>query len=148
MCESKQTTYLIVETRRATTRDAPALADLLCQLGHPSTAGQVGERLVTLGDGAVLVAEFDQEVIGMAVVNFHRVLHRDGPIAHLTALVVDERFRGRGVGTVLLGEAESLAKKRKCELFFLLSNRDRSRAHRFYQACGLEDTHYSFRKDL
>lgn len=128
--------------RDARRGDAEAVARLLTELGYPSDAGAVDERLERLrvvGD-RVLVAEVDGDVVGLAHLQVTPALERDRPAAKLGALIVDEAQRGRGVGRALVEATEAEARLRGCELLFLTTAERRDDAHAFYERVGLAHT--------
>ncbi|HEY5661126.1 MAG TPA: GNAT family N-acetyltransferase [Gaiellaceae bacterium] len=128
--------------RDARADDAGAVARLLTELGYPSDAGAVDERLERLrvvGD-RVLVAELDRRVVGVAHLQVTPALERERPAAKLGVLIVDEAQRGRGVGRALVEAAETEARLRGCELLFLTTAERRDDAHAFYERVGLEQT--------
>lgn len=128
--------------RDARADDAGAIARLLTELGYPSDAGAVDERLERLrvvGD-RVLVAELDRRVVGVAHLQVTPALERERPAAKLGVLIVDEAQRGRGVGRALVEAAETEARLRGCELLFLTTAERRDDAHAFYERVGLEQT--------
>ena len=128
--------------RDARADDAGAVARLLTELGYPSDAGAVDERLERLrvvGD-RVLVAELDRRVVGVAHLQVTPALERERPAAKLGVLIVDQAQRGRGVGRALVEAAETEARLRGCELLFLTTAERRDDAHAFYERVGLEHT--------
>ena len=136
--------------RDARAGDAAAVARLLTELGYPSDAGAVDERLERLqvvGD-RVLVAEVDEDVVGVAHLQVTPALERDRPAAKLGVLVVDEAQRGRGIGRALVEAAEAEARLRGCELLFLTTAERRDDAHAFYERVGLEQTGRRYSRTL
>jgi GNAT superfamily N-acetyltransferase len=136
--------------RDARAGDAPAVARLLTELGYPSDAGAVDERLERLrvvGD-RVLVAEVDGDVVGVAHLQVTPALERDRPAAKLGVLVVAEEQRGRGVGRALVEATEAEARLRGCELLFLTTAERRDDAHAFYERVGLEQTGRRYSRTL
>ncbi len=142
--------------RPAEPSDAAAVADLLEQLGYPSTEEQVSARLAQLAespDHPVLVAELElptgeRYVAGVLALELGRFLHRDARAGHITALVSDRRFRHRGVARALVESAERIARRSGCALLHVRSSVGRDDAHGFYRAMGFEETHLSFDKEL
>ena len=129
-----------VHVRAAGAADAARLAELSGQLGYPTTTADILRRLMSLlTDQAhgVFLAEAANEVIGWLHVQERRVLEHDF-VAEVTALVVDERSRSRGVGQVLMGRAEEWARLRGLGAVVLRSNVIRERAHVFYERLGYE----------
>jgi GNAT superfamily N-acetyltransferase len=136
--------------RDARPDDAGALARLLTQLGYPSDADAVDERLERLqvvGD-RVLVAEVEGDVVGLAHLQVTPAIERDRPTAKLGVLVVDETQRGRGIGRALVAAVEAEARLRGCELLFLTTAERRDDAHAFYERVGLEQTGRRYSRTL
>jgi GNAT superfamily N-acetyltransferase len=124
--------------------DARDISSLLGQLGYPSTPDEVLVRLTTLRDDApatmAWVAELDGAVVGVATAREFPGIHISTPVAWLTVLVVDERFRGRGVGRQLVAEAEAWARKIGAPRLSLTSAVHRKEAHQFYVNLGYQQT--------
>ena len=59
-----------------------------------------------------------------------------GTAAEILTLHVDERWRGAGTGTALIGSAERLAVGAGCTRLFLVTTNDNTAALRFYQRRG------------
>lgn len=140
-----------VTIRDASDRDAAALADLMTQLGYPTSANQMLERLRPLlahEDYATLVAESEGAVVGMAGVCTGLHYARDGSYGRIVALVVDERHRGRGVGKALVAHAEAWIRSRSGESVIVNTRATRADAHRFYRGLGFTKTGIRFVKKL
>jgi GNAT superfamily N-acetyltransferase len=136
--------------RDAQAADAEPIAGLLAQLGYPAQASAVGsrlERLRIVGD-RVVVAELDGAVVGLAHLQVAPAIELDRPASKISALVVDEAHRGRGVGRALVEEMEVEARARGCEVLFLTTAARRKAAHAFYERVGLEETGKRFAKEL
>ena len=137
--------------RLADVADADAIARLLDQLGYPTEYVEVPERLERLRANhraAVLLAERDDEVVGLATVHILSVLNRHRDVAWLTALVVDESARGAGVGRRLVEAAEEFARQSDCERLSVTTHEHRTDAQSFYARVGLEPTGRRFGKML
>ena len=141
--------------RHAEPADAAALADLTTQLGYPATADELAERLETLDtrDGALIVAEAgdtrgESRVIGW--IHVRSLVLLTGPHAEIDGLVVDEAFRGLGIGEALMNRAEQWAAERGQTQVYVRSNVIREGAHRFYARLGYErvKTSYTFCKTI
>jgi ribosomal protein S18 acetylase RimI-like enzyme len=115
--------------RDAQAADAEPIAGLLAQLGYPVEASAVRPRLDRLA------------IVGDRV-------ELDRPASKISALVVDEAHRGRGVGRALVEEMEVEARARGCEVLFLTTAARRKAAHAFYERVGLEETGKRFAKEL
>jgi ribosomal protein S18 acetylase RimI-like enzyme len=137
--------------RDARPDDARALAALIAQLGYPTTAEAVGrrvERLQASEADRVVVAEWKDEIVGLASLHTSPSVEYDEPAAKLTAIVVDERHRRRGIGEALAAEMEAEAHRRGCCLLFLTTAERREEAHAFYRRLGFEETGRRFAKWL
>jgi GNAT superfamily N-acetyltransferase len=137
--------------RDARPEDAPALARLVDQLGYPTSTEAVAARLRRLETSPadhVFVAEVDGDVVGAASVHFSLTLEYDEPAAKLSAIVVDERHRRRGIGEALARAVEEEAIREGCCLVFLTTAERRADAHAFYRRLGYEETGRRFAKTL
>jgi GNAT superfamily N-acetyltransferase len=124
--------------------DAATLGRLLDQLGYPTDAEEIPQRLEKLHarpGTAVLVAENEGgEVVGVVTIHLFPALHSDEPVAWLTAVVVEEGARGKGVGSALVARAEEWAAEHGATRIALTSALHREAAHDFYKARDYEHT--------
>jgi len=137
--------------RDAAARDAEALARLLAQLGYPADSEAISRRLTVLERSAadrLFVAEIDGEVVGLAGLHVSPSVEYDESAGKVSAIVVDRRHRGRGVGQALIGAVEAEARARGCVLLFLTTAHRRKDAHQFYRRIGFEETGLRFAKRL
>jgi GNAT superfamily N-acetyltransferase len=138
--------------RPALPADAPAIAALLTQLGYPTTPDEARDRLAALaargGFDRVIVAEAEGRVVAVMTLHLTPELHRARPLGRVTALVVDESVRGRGVGAQMMAEAERIFRAEGAGLLELTSNMRRVDAHRFYERLGYQRTSFRFAKEL
>jgi GNAT superfamily N-acetyltransferase len=132
-----------VVLRGATQDDAVAVAALLTELGHVTTAAEVAERLpaVLAEGGAVMLACANGDV-PVAVMCLARltVVHAGGAVAYITALVTTKRWQGYGIGRTLVSAAFRWAEERGCARLSVTSAEHRAGAHAFYPRCGLPYT--------
>ena len=141
------------EIRLARPADYPRMAELAGQLGYQSTSDDIARRLaglITTGEHVVFVAQLaDGTIAGWIGAFAYRCVEADARV-EISGLVVDERFRSRAVGRVLLDRAEKWAREKGFRATSLRSNVIRERAHAFYERQGYEHTktQKSFRKKL
>ena len=130
--------------RLAVSGDAAPLGRLLEQLGYPTDAAEIPERIEKLHarPGTIVsVAENDQgELVGVVTVHLFQSIHSSEPAAWLTSLVVEEQARGQGVGSALVAHAEDWAIRHGALRISLTSALHRERAHEFYKARDYEHT--------
>ena len=77
------------------------------------------------------VAEASGKVVGFLVAN-----RQPTRVGHIITIDVVESWRGQGVGTALMEEAEIWARKAKLELMYLETAENNLKAQRFYEARG------------
>ena len=128
--------------RLATSQDAGPITALSLELGYPSSVVQVRRRLrVLLGDRShavqVAVRPVGGELVGWIHV-FVRVLVVVDRHAEIGGLVVTEEQRGRGIGHLLMTEAEHWALGQGCTSIYVRSNVEREAAHEFYRNLGYD----------
>ena len=137
--------------REGAAADAPAVVTLLGELGYPSTAAEFELRFEAysgVGGAHLLVAQEDGEIVGLAAMQVMPLVHRDLPVARITAMVVRSDRRGEGLGRRLEEELEEVARREGCGRIDLTSRHRRKEAHAFYRALGFEETSLRFVKDL
>ena len=137
--------------RPAEEGDAPALAELMTQLGYRTTADEMRERLRTIFprlDFATFVAVEENKVCGMIGVSASVGYEHDDPTGRIMALVAHEKMRGRGIGRALLQAAENYFIREKVTRVVLTSRFTRERAHAFYESLGYVRTGLRFMKEL
>jgi GNAT superfamily N-acetyltransferase len=125
--------------RSAKATDVEGLVRLFRQLGYPEAGYGLRSRLrAMLADkrADVLVAGDGCSLVGAATIFFVPVAHENGSWCRITALVVDEEHRGRGVGQALVAAAEAAARAAACIRIEATSAFHRTQAHEFYAALG------------
>lgn len=135
--------------RLADAYDAPALTRLLEQLGYPCTEPQVLARL-DFGPPSrrVVVAELDDDLVGLAVLELLHPLHQPACEGVLTALVTDANARHRGVARLLIADVCRRARQAGAMKIYLRCHLRRDDAHAFYRAQGFDETHLTFDRAL
>ncbi len=125
------------------------MAHLFTQLGYAAEVDELLQRL--LGQDAatrVLLAEQAETVVGVLVWHWLQPLHVAPAWGLISALVVDDRARGGGIGAALLCEAERQAREAGCSQLELSSSLKREDAHRFYLAQAYQERPKRFVKLL
>jgi GNAT superfamily N-acetyltransferase len=137
--------------RTAETTDAAVIAELLDQLGYPTTAAEVPERLRRLraeGRSEVFVSVVDGRVGALISIQVGPSLTRSEDTALVSTLVVAEGLRGKGVGRELLEVAEDYARRHGCPRIVVATANHRNGAHAFYEHLGWEWTGRRYAKVL
>lgn len=127
----------LVIIRSATHKDAGALADLATQLGYDSNPEQILRRWAGLPSThhCVFVAVAEGIVVGFVHIWAVSTLLTDD-IAEIGGLVVDQRWRGKGIGRELMNAAEAWARQMGCYFVQVRWNIQRRGAHAFYGGLG------------
>ena len=129
--------------RAAVASDAPDIALLLTELGHPAGCAEIPDRLVAIhaeGGALVLATDARGAVLGLISMARHAVPHWPGPVGYITALVTAGSARRRGVGQRLVAHAKEWARENGCVRLTVTSAEHRADAHAFYPACGMPCT--------
>ncbi len=96
-----------------------------------------------------IVAEADGKIVGCFQMTLIPGLSRTGMTrAEIEALRVTRDMRGRGVGALLMEYAVDEARKARCGLIQLTTDKRRERAHVFYERLGFKRTHEGYKLDL
>ena len=137
--------------RPLTPADAPRAAELLGQLGYPSSAESIPRRLQWMAgerDTTVVVAETRGAVVGLAAGQIVHAITADEPIGILMALVIDEQSRGTGVGKALVAHIEQWVRGKGLTKLIVLTATYREDAHRFYEHLGFTKNGFRYIKAL
>jgi GNAT superfamily N-acetyltransferase len=81
----------------------------MTQLGYPTSLPQMKSRLTVIladDDYHTALAEVAERVVGMVGVRRGAFYEQDGGYGQFVALVVEDDQRGRGIGSLLVEEAE------------------------------------------
>ncbi|MGH3045004.1 MAG: GNAT family N-acetyltransferase [Gaiellaceae bacterium] len=139
--------------RDAQPEDAAGLTRLLAALGYPDDEERVLARAQDLGerhDSFLVVAEDGEVLAGLASATVLPLFHEDGAWCRLSALVVAESHRRRGLARALVAEVERRALEAGC-LYLEVTSGERSgreAAHAFYESLGLEQVSRRYLKEL
>ncbi|WP_226758668.1 GNAT family N-acetyltransferase [Arthrobacter sp. SO3] len=132
--------------RRATTADAPVVAQLLhdfnTEFSTPTPdVGELQARLTQLlaGDDVVVLL-IGEPASGVAVLSFRPNVWYRGPVAILDELYVRAELRGHRLGSALLDAALDLVCGRGGALIEINVDGEDTDARRFYEAHGFTNT--------
>ncbi len=124
------------------------------QLGYPCTINEITKRFYEISKSsrhALFVAIDDKNnVCGWIQVNQEMATLVADERAEISALIVDEKMRGKNIGSLLVKEAENWALTQKLSFMRVRSNITRDKAHRFYLREGytLAKSWHLFTKSL
>lgn len=138
--------------RPATEQDIPRILELYQELTgerHDLTRYQIGPvlaEITSMTGHELLVAEEDSVVVGtMVLLVVPNLSHGALPWAIVENMVVDQEYRRRGIGRVLMEYAIARARQAGCYKVQLFSHKKRRQAHKFYRSLGFETSAHGFR---
>jgi ribosomal protein S18 acetylase RimI-like enzyme len=118
----------------------------------PSDVGMMSEALRQLADDPdhlFLAARIDGFCVGTATgVVCHGLYGGFDTYLVIEDVVVDERYRRRGIASALVGALESFARERGCRQMVVLSEVSRVEAHDMYRKLEFEARWIGFKKKL
>lgn len=132
---------MTVGVRPATSADRDACLSLIAKLTGREPQDEwsaVFGQLLTEDRGAVLVAEEDGVVLGIATVSYNLAIRYSGEYCQLEELIVDEAARGKNVGQMLVEATVENARKRGCAEMGLYLVERTGGNRPFYEKCGFE----------
>ena len=140
-----------VDLRSASLMDADDVAVLLPALGYPCERDDASDRIhaiIANDRQALVLARHDGAVCGLIALDFMYYLPLGTTTCRITAMVVTPEAQGRGLGKLLLREAERRARSGGAARLEITSGSQRIDAHAFYRACGYSDGTVRFVKHL
>lgn len=136
---------MTVIIRQATIEDAPVVHELIRDLaaaqGFPEEVQSTVDDIARDGFGPdalfhSLLAEHEGAAMGLALYFYIYSTWQGRPALYVEDLIVGDQARGRGVGTLLMGELARVSRARGCsKLELSVSARNTARA--FYEGLGM-----------
>jgi GNAT superfamily N-acetyltransferase len=129
-----------IALRPATPDDAERIAGLFTDEGYPAGPSDIVERLERFSSdhSRVIVADNDGEVLGFVAVHALPRFEHSDRVLRIMALVVDAGVRERGVGRMLMEEAERLGREVGAAFAEVTAGHHRPDARRFYEDLGYD----------
>lgn len=143
------------EIRLAELNDAEKLLPLMEQLGYPQTIETLKSRINLFlkqdGYGIALAEEIStRNIVGWIAWSKSNLIVSSAVRLHIEGLIVDQKFRGKGVGKALMRHVENIAENNTPCIIDLTSGERRAKdgSHEFYAALGYENDGYMAKKYL
>ena len=129
-----------VTLRNATAGDADRIAGLFTDEGYPAGPSDVVERLGRFDSdfSRVVVADSGGEVLGFIAVHALPRFEHSDRIVRVLALVVDPGVRERGIGKLLMAEAERIGSEIGAAFVEVTAGRHRPDAQHLYEELGYD----------
>jgi GNAT superfamily N-acetyltransferase len=129
-----------IALRPATPADAERIAALFTEEGYPAGASAIESRLARFEgpDSTVIVADHDGEILGFIALHVVPRFEHDDSFVRIVALVVDSTVRERGVGRVLMAEAERIGRDHAAAFVEITAGHHRPAARHLYESLGYD----------
>jgi len=129
-----------VTVRLATEADAEAIASLLTDEGYPSGPSDILDRLSRYSSehSQVVVADHDGEVLGFIALHALPRFEQSDRVIRIMALVVGAGERDRGIGHLLMAEAERLGREIGAAFSEVTAGHHRADARHLYESLGYD----------
>lgn len=129
-----------ITVRQATEADAEAIATLLTDEGYPSGPSDIVERLSRYSSehSQVIVADHDGEVLGFIAIHALPRFEQSDRVVRVMALVVGAGERDRGIGHLLMAEAERLGRELGAAFAEVTAGHHRADARHLYESLGYD----------
>ena len=108
----------------------------------------VYERALSSVTQHLIVGEVEDRIVGFCSLSLKNNFWKAGYIGNVDELVVDENYRGQGIGKMLMNRIEEIAISKHCKQIELDSSFHRKEAHHFYENIGFKSRAYLFTKPL
>jgi GNAT superfamily N-acetyltransferase len=129
-----------ITLRAAQPGDADRIASLFTDEGYPSGPSDIVERLERFRskESQVIVADHGGEVLGFIALHAVPRFEHSDRILRVMALVVDPGVRERGIGRLLMEEAERVGRELGAAWSEVTAGHHRPDARRLYEELGYD----------
>jgi GNAT superfamily N-acetyltransferase len=127
--------------RQMKTEDAQSVNQLSEQLGYPLPIEETRKNISIVSSSKnddAFVAVHQNKIVGWIGVS-KAVLIEMIPYCEINGLVVDENYRGKGIGKLLIEKASQWGKEKGNDKLRLRCNVIRTQTHLFYQHLGFRE---------
>jgi GNAT superfamily N-acetyltransferase len=131
-----------ITLRTATTDDADSIASLFTEEGYPAGPSDIVERLGRFASphSQVIVADHEGEILGFVAIHALPRLEHSDRVLRVMALVVEAGVRDRGIGHLLMAEAERIGRELGAAFAEVTAGHHRPEARRLYEDLGYDAT--------
>jgi GNAT superfamily N-acetyltransferase len=143
--------------RSASSNDIPIILELLYELGRPRPredkdveefSNLVTKYLISEPIKKIIVAEYDNKIVGMASMMLLSRLNRKRLELYIPELIVQKDYQNKEIGKKLMESCMDFAKQNNCHRIRLESGNQRIGSHLFYKKLGFEQSSLSFTKNM
>jgi PhnO protein len=131
--------------RPATGKDEETIYRMICDLENKELSrtsfNQVFQTNLAQERICYLIAEMENEPVGMGSCHVQLLLHHVCMVAEIQEMYVSPKHRSKEIGKALVEELIVFAKSKGALQIEVTSNNVRENAHRFYQKEGFKKSH-------
>ncbi len=127
------------------------VAYLMCMLGYPTKPLEMEKRIqsiITHPDYYCFISQEGGKTHGMIGIQKSLRLQKNGQNGRILTLIVDSKYRNKGIGRALVSEAEKWFQEQGITSIFINSNTKLIKAHDFYGKLGYSNTGVRLTKHL
>lgn len=140
--------YNDITIRNAASNDLPGVYRLICELENEPFNYELFERIFEANlkrtDCFYYVATSGNNIVGFISFHIQYLLHHCGAVGEIQEFYVDQSFRGKGVGRLLMNEVKKAAVINKVTSLEVTSNKKRVENVAVYESLGFKLTHNKF----
>lgn len=120
--------------------DAERVAAMFTEEGYPAASSTVTARIERFeaSGGRIIIADDGGEVLGFIAVHPMPRFEHDDVIVRILALVVDPGARSRGIGHLLMEEAERIGRELGAVFTEVTAGHHRPEARHLYESLGYD----------
>jgi GNAT superfamily N-acetyltransferase len=96
----------------------------------------------------LIVALYGPQIVGFCSLTVKSNLWMQGSLGNVDEMIVEENYRGQGIGKKLMSRIMEIAIEKNCKQLELESSFHREEAHHFYTELGFEKRAFLFSKSL
>ena len=130
-----------IEVRQMKADDAGSVTLLSQQLGYPLLNQQILQNIdmvLKSKDHTAFVAAIENKIVGW-IGAAQAIMIEVMPHCEINGLVIDENYRGKGIGKLLVERVKQWAKEKGNDKLSLRCNVKRIEAHLFYEHLGFKE---------
>jgi N-acetylglutamate synthase-like GNAT family acetyltransferase len=134
-----------IKIRQANKDDIKRIVKLLGQLGYESSAASLSIMLEdSVASQSVIVATKDDYVVGLMSLMFFDYFPTAQKYCRITAIVVDDRVVGRGIGSKLIKYAKLKAMRLSCNVLEVTTSLKRLKTQAYYEKIGFKKASFKY----
>lgn len=150
--DEASTMPMVSETtiRMALPDDADVIYAFICLLKEQTfdfgLFNDLYKQALSCSNNFYLVTVDDEKIVGFISCYEQILLHRMGKVFEIQELFVEEQYRSKGIGRMLVKSVEDAICAQPYVSLEVSANIRRTKTHQFYLDCGFNQSHFKFTK--